>query len=81
MNLQAERAVAHEPLKTVNSKAPRGGSYVTMPADQEVPPRVEGSYVTLPGVFSGGSNRAQGSYVTHHSAPAGDTEISYTRVG
>ncbi|MGX5716696.1 hypothetical protein [Arthrobacter sp. MAHUQ-56] len=60
---------------------PRGGSYVTLPAGSEVPPRIEGSYVSLPGALPGNASKDQGTYVTLHSAPAGPTEISYTRVG
>jgi hypothetical protein len=80
MTLQTELAVSHKTPATVNN-VPRGGSYVTLPADREIQPRVEGSYVSLPGVLSGAGNKAQGTYVTLHSAPAGKTEVSYTRVG
>jgi hypothetical protein len=60
---------------------PRGGSYVTMSAGLEEAPRFEGSYVSLTGGLPGGANKAQGSYVTLHSAPLGETELSYTRIG
>lgn len=64
---------------------PRGGSYVSMPAGSEVPPRLEGSYVSLPGALPGAlpgnASKAQGTYVTLSTAPAGKTDISYTRVG
>lgn len=81
MTLQSELAVAQETQTTAKNSTPRGGTYVTLPADREVPLRVEGNYVSLPGVLPGNANRAQGTYVTLHSAPAGKTEISYTRVG
>ena len=60
---------------------PRGGSYVSLPAGSGAPPRLEGSYVSLPAALPESGSKAQGSYVTLHSAPAGRTEISYTRVG
>ena len=59
----------------------RGGSYVTLPPGSEVSPKLEGSYVTVPGALPGHGNRAQGTYVTLPAAPAGATEISYARVG
>ena len=81
MTLQTELAVSHKTPATVSNNVPRGGSYVTLPAGREIQPRVEGSYVSLPGGLSGTANKAQGTYVTLHSAPAGKTEVSYTRVG
>lgn len=82
MTLQFELAVTQETQTTVKNSTPRGGSYVSLPADREIPVRVEGNYVSLPGVvLPGNANKAQGTYVTLHSAPAGKTEISYTRVG
>jgi hypothetical protein len=81
MTLQSELAVTQETETTIKNRTPRGGSYVSLPADREVPVRVEGNYVSLPGVLPGNANKAQGTYVTLHSVPAGKTEISYTRVG
>jgi hypothetical protein len=81
MTLLTELAVTQEAQSTVTNSTTRGGSYVTLPADREIPSRVEGSYVSLSGVFPGNANKRQGTYVTLHSAPLGKTEISYTRVG
>ncbi len=82
MTLQSELAVTQETQTTVRNSTPRGGSYVSLPADREVPlRRAEGNYVSLPGILPGNANKAQGTYVTLHSVPAGKTEISYTRVG
>ncbi|WP_411374615.1 hypothetical protein ACLH0K_16505 [Arthrobacter sp. MPF02] len=66
---------------TTATRIPRGGSYITLPAHLEAAPRAEGSYVSLPGALSGSGSKAQGTYVTLHSAPAAETELSYTRVG
>ena len=70
-----------EARPTAATDTPRGGSYVTLPAGPEVPPRIEGSYVSLPGALPEGASKAQGTYVTLSTAPAGTTEVSYTRVG
>jgi hypothetical protein len=80
MTLHSALAVTHE-TQPVRNNTPRGGSYVTLPADRERPVRCQGSYVSLPGVLPGNANKAQGTYVTLHSAPAEETELSYTRVG
>jgi hypothetical protein len=81
MTLQSKLDVTQETQATVRNSTPRAGSYVSLPADREIPVRAEGSYVSLPGVLPGNANKAQGRYVTLHSAPLGDTEPSYTRVG
>ncbi|ACL41570.1 hypothetical protein Achl_3614 [Pseudarthrobacter chlorophenolicus A6] len=60
---------------------PRGGSYVSLPAGAEVSPRPEGSYVSHPEDFLETASRPQGTYVTLPGGAAGETEISYTRVG
>ncbi|TLM83311.1 hypothetical protein FDW83_10090 [Pseudarthrobacter sp. NamE2] len=78
MTLQSELI---EVRPTAASGIPLGGSYITLPAHLEAAPRSQGSYVTLPGTRSASGSRAQGTYVTLHAAPAGKTEISYTRVG
>lgn len=79
MTLQSELTVNQEFRATTGNSVPRGGSYVSLPADREASPRLEGSYVSRPGALSGSANRAQGTYVSLHSAPLGKTEISYTR--
>jgi len=81
MTLQSELAATRGTQTTLRNSVPRGGSYVTLPAGKEIPVRAQGSYVSLPGVLPGNANKAQGTYVTLHSAPLGETEISYTRVG
>ncbi len=81
MTFTTDRSVATAPKTPDTKKIPRGGSYVSLPADREVPPRAEGNYVSFPGVLPGNANKRQGTYVTLHSAPLGETEISYTRVG
>ncbi|WP_461172026.1 hypothetical protein M1D93_13425 [Arthrobacter sp. Z1-9] len=81
MTLQSELTAARETQETLRNSTPRGGSYVTLPAGRDVSVRAEGNYVSLPGVLPGGANKAQGTYVTLHSAPLGETVISYTRVG
>lgn len=78
MTLQSERTEARA---TAAPDIPRGGSYVSLPAGSEVPPRPEGSYVSLPGALPGSASKAQGTYVTLSTAPAGKAEVSYTRVG
>ncbi|MBT2249281.1 hypothetical protein JHV56_11275 [Arthrobacter sp. BHU FT2] len=60
---------------------PRGGSYVTLPAGQEPPLRAEGSYVSHLEDFAETASKAQGTYVTLPGGAAGETELSYTRVG
>lgn len=59
----------------------RGGGYVTLPGHLTDFHRTEAGYVSLPGSGVGAGNKAQGSYVTLHSASLGATEISYTRCG
>ncbi|MFF1251055.1 hypothetical protein ACFVYC_00955 [Pseudarthrobacter sp. NPDC058329] len=81
MTLHSQLAATQKTQATVRSSTPRGGSYISLPADREIPVRAGGHYVSLPGALPGNANKAQGTYVTLHSAPAGETEISYTRVG
>ncbi len=81
MTLQSELTSNQEFQSTLGNSVPRGGSYVTLPADLEAAPRFEGSYVSRPGTIPGNANKAQGTYVTLHSAPVEKTEISYTRIG
>ncbi|KQQ86713.1 hypothetical protein [Arthrobacter sp. Leaf137] len=82
MTLLAERPATTEPTRTtadrVADTAPRGGSYVTLPAGSTAAP-VEGTYVT-----SAGSRNlspvTRGSYVTVDgtpTVPAGTIEGSY----
>ncbi|TLM83053.1 hypothetical protein [Pseudarthrobacter sp. NamE5] len=77
MTLLIERPANHK----ATHSATRRDSYVTLPGNVDVPRPAEGNYVTVPGAATGSGNKAQGSYVTLHSAPMGETEISYTRVG
>ena len=51
MTLQTERFPAHDAATTAapSRKAPRGGSYVTLPAGRHELPRTEGTYITTPG--------------------------------
>ena len=81
MTLQSELAATLGTQTTPRDSVPRGGSYVTLPAGKEVPVRAQRSYVSLPGVLPDNANNAQDTYVTLQSAPLGETEISYTRVG
>lgn len=81
MTLQMERLTRPETTAAAGNPVRRGGSYVTLPVEVEASPRFEGSYITLPGATTGNGSSAQGSYVTLHSAPLGETEISYTRLG
>lgn len=76
-----ERPVTIEAAPSAVSGTPRGGSYVTLPGHLADARRTEAGYVSLPGGGSGDGTKAQGSYVTLHSAPLGATEISYTRRG
>lgn len=78
MTLQSELTEARA---TAATGTPQGGSYVSLPAGSEVPPRPEGSYVSLPGAVTESASKAQGTYVTLSTAPAGKAEVSYTRVG
>ena len=81
MTLQSQMAATRGTQTTAKDSVLRGGSYVTLPAGRGVPVRAQGSYVSLSGVLPDNANKAQGRYVTLHSAPLGETEISYTRVG
>ncbi|GGI77095.1 hypothetical protein [Pseudarthrobacter scleromae] len=76
-----ERPVTIEAAPSAVIGTPRGGSYVTLPGHLEDFRRTEAGYVSLPGGGSGDGTKAQGSYVTLHSAPLGATEVSYTRRG
>lgn len=76
-----ERPVTIEAAPSTVIGTPRGGSYVTLPGHLEDFRRTEAGYVSLPGGGSGDGTKAQGSYVTLHSAPLGATEVSYTRRG
>lgn len=60
---------------------PRGGSYVTLPARQDASPRPEGSYISHPDDLPETASKAQGTYVTLPGGAAGETKLSYTRVG
>jgi hypothetical protein len=81
MTLQIEPRITTANTATPTNRVPRGGSYITLPGDQETSPRTEGSYVSLPGGLPNNGSKAQGTYVTLHGAPLGETEISYTRRG
>lgn len=67
MTLLAERPATTEPARTIRhgaaDNAPRGGSYVTLPAGSAAA-RAEGTYVT-----AAGSPVARGSYVTVNGVP------------
>ncbi len=76
-----ERPVTPEATTTLPAGSHRGGSYVTLPRHLRNAPRTETGYVSLPGGGSRPGSKAQGTYVTLHSAPLGETEISYTRRG
>ncbi|MBT2519410.1 hypothetical protein [Arthrobacter sp. ISL-28] len=82
MRLQTERFTAPEatPARTLSThKAPRGGSYVTLPERRHDLPRTEGTYVTTPGGSAGNGERVHGRYVTLHTPLLDETEGSYTR--
>ncbi|ADX74761.1 hypothetical protein D7Z96_14880 [Pseudarthrobacter phenanthrenivorans] len=81
MTLLIERPVSHNANATRLDAAPRRDSYITLPSAAEASFPAAGSYVTLPAGLTANGSKAQGSYVTLHSAPLGETEISYTRVG
>lgn len=66
---------------TAITGTPRGGSYVTLPGRLTGSHHTASGYVSLPGSGSRAGSKAQGAYVTLHSAPLGGTEISYTRRG
>lgn len=81
MTLQTERPTIDEATATLTVKAPRGGSYVTLPGNRHASPRTEGTYVSLPAGHSGNGEKVRGRYVTLHTAPLDETEGSYTRRG
>ena len=83
MTLQTERFPAHDAATTAapSRTAPRGGSYVTLPAGRHELPRTEGTYITTPGGRPGNGEKVQGRYVTLHTAHPDETEGSYTRRG
>jgi hypothetical protein len=81
MTLQTERPAIREATTSFTTKAPRGGSYVTVPGNRHDTPRTEGTYVSLPGGHSGNGEKVRGRYVTLHAAPLDETEGSYTRRG
>ena len=81
MTLQSDHPIVQNASAPLTYKAPRGGSYVTLPAGRHGSPRTEGTYVSLPAGGSGNGNKVQGSYVTLHAAQLEETEISYTRRG
>lgn len=75
-----ERPATLEATPSAVVGTPRGGSYVTLPGHLADSNRTETGYVSLPGTGSNAaSSKAQGTYVTLHSAPLGETELSYTR--
>ena len=76
-----ERPVTPEATTALPTGSHRGGSYVTLPGHLQDSTRTETGYVSLPGGDSRPGSKAQGTYVTFHSAPLGETEISYTRRG
>jgi hypothetical protein len=76
-----ERPVTRQATPSVLVGTPRGGSYVTLPGHLTGAAVTEAGYVSLPGHGSPAGSKAQGTYVTLHSAPMGGTEISYTRRG
>ena len=81
MTQTLERPVIIEATPATAAGTPRGGSYVTLPAGPADSHRTEAGYISLPGGGTRTGSKAQGSYVTLHSAPLGDTEIGYTRRG
>lgn len=81
MTLLIERPLNHESHAVRTHSATRPDSYITLPGRLDVLHQAEGSYVSVPGAAAGAGSKAQGSYVTLHTAPRGETEISYTRIG
>jgi hypothetical protein len=90
MTLQTERPAIREATATLtnstvtlttplDTRAPRGGNYVTVPGNRDAAPRTEGTYVSLPGGHSGNGEKVRGRYVTLHTTPLDETEGSYTR--
>ncbi|GAA3403059.1 hypothetical protein [Pseudarthrobacter polychromogenes] len=76
-----ERPVIIEAAPGTTAGTPRGGSYITLPGSPAGLSRTEAGYISLPGGGTRTLSKAQGSYVTLHTAPLGATEISYTRRG
>ena len=74
-----ERPVTPKTTAPAIIGTPRGGTYVTLPGHVANPDPTEAGYISLPGSGTRIGNRAQGSYVTLHSAPLGETKVSYTR--
>ena len=81
MTQTLERPVIIEATPATAAGTPRGGSYVTLPARPADSRRTEAGYISLPSGGTRTGSKAQGSYVTLHSAPLGATEVSYTRRG
>jgi hypothetical protein len=81
MTQTLERPVSIEATPAAAAGTPRGGSYVTLPGSPADSRRTEAGYISLPGGGTLTGSKAQGSYVTLHSAPLGETEIGYTRRG
>ncbi|WP_104140938.1 hypothetical protein [Arthrobacter sp. ZGTC131] len=88
MTLQTEHTATREgaatltnSTATLTTRAPRGGSYVTVPGNRDDAPGTEGAYVSLPGGHSGNGEKVRGRYVTLHTTPLDETEGSYTRRG
>ncbi|MFM9274044.1 hypothetical protein [Pseudarthrobacter sp. NKDBFgelt] len=76
-----ERPVIIEAAPSAVIGTPRGGSYVTLAGHLAGFRRTEAGYISIPGSGTRTGSKAQGSYVTLHTAPLGATEISYTRRG
>ncbi|MDQ0799466.1 hypothetical protein QF050_001105 [Arthrobacter sp. SLBN-112] len=70
-NITTFEAEGTEVPATAATDISRGGSYVTLPAGQEVPPQPKGSYVSLPGALPANGSKVQGTYVTLPVAPGG----------
>ena len=81
MTQTLERPVTIEATPSVAIGTPRGGSYVTLPGYLADFRRTEAGYISLPGGNTRTGSQGQGTYVTLHSAPLGETEIGYTRRG
>ncbi|MBD1593898.1 hypothetical protein HC744_17855 [Arthrobacter sp. S1_S22] len=81
MTQTLERPVTIEATPSVAIGTPRGGSYITLSGSPAGFHRTEAGYISLPGGSTRTGSKAQGSYVTLHTAPLGATEISYTRRG